>query len=251
MPYPYSYFKPTGKEQGAMAIGSLLAGLLSAAQPRQQGEASPALKGIAGATAGYGNSYKAYQDMMGDAFTRDLYDRKFGQDTNQFDQQMGLNRDQFGEEKRQFETSEKPYREAVGEYYKRDRGQPVDDNKIRDERVKRRLDIGLKKKALNAPSKMPDIGNYGKLKAQLAALKSTGNMDYIGMPENERASTIADLENAIRVMGQHQPELIPPQPQAQPVNTKLGKAAAQQFLNQAGGDKEKARELARQAGYEF
>lgn len=114
--YPYSYFKPTGKEQGAMAIGSLLAGLLSAAQPRQQGEASPALKGIAGAVGGYGSGYKAYQDMMGDAFTRDLYDRKFGQDVDQFDQQMGLNREKFGEEKRQFETSEKPYRESSMRY---------------------------------------------------------------------------------------------------------------------------------------
>ena len=112
MPYPYSYFKPTGKEQGAMAIGSLLAGLLAAGQPRQQGEASPALKGIAGAVGGYGSGYKAYQDMMGDAFTRDLYDRKFGQDTNQFDQQMGLNKEKFGEEKRQYEESEQPYRES-------------------------------------------------------------------------------------------------------------------------------------------
>ena len=116
-PYGYSYFKPTGKEQGAMAIGSLLAGLLAAGQPRQQGEASPALKGITGAVGGYGSGYKAYQDMMGDAFTRDLYDRKFGQDTNQFDQQMGLNKEKFGEEKRQYEETDKPYKQAVTKFY--------------------------------------------------------------------------------------------------------------------------------------
>lgn len=99
MPYPYGYFKPTGKEQGAMAIGSLLAGLLAAGQPRQQGEASPALKGIAGATAGYGSGYKAYQDMMQDAWQRDLYDKKHGL------------------EERQYEETEKPESKAKMDMY--------------------------------------------------------------------------------------------------------------------------------------
>lgn len=116
MPYPYSYFKPTGKEQAAMAIGSLLAGALAAAQPRQEGEASPALKGITGAVAGYGSGYKTYQDMMGDAWQRDLHDKKFGQDVNQFDQQMGLGRDKFNEEIRQYKESELPYKQSLTNY---------------------------------------------------------------------------------------------------------------------------------------
>ena len=88
MPYPYdySYFKPTGKEQAAMGIGSLLAGLLSAAQPRQPGEASPVLKGIQGAVAGYGGGYKTYQDMMNEAYGRNLADRKFGQQVKEYEE---------------------------------------------------------------------------------------------------------------------------------------------------------------------
>ena len=140
MPYPYGYFKPTGKEQLGMLGGSALVGLLSALQPRQPGDASPILKGIEGATAGYGGGYKAYQDMMGDAWGRNLNEQKFGQDVNQFDQQMGLNREKFGEEKRQYEESEKPTRQAqTGWYDAMSRNTDFDNQMAFDKMIQGRL----------------------------------------------------------------------------------------------------------------
>ena len=228
MPYPYdySYFKPTGKEQAAMGIGSLLAGLLSAAQPRQPGEASPVLKGIQGAVAGYGGGYKTYQDMMNEAYGRNLADRKFGQQV------------------KEYEETDKPYKDSYARWNDvMSRNTDFDNQMAFDKMVQERLNakknerfntrmnqmnMALKKnEVVNSrprpitekikPAKMPDVGNYGKLQAQLAALKSNQNMDYLGMPADERAKRISALENSIRLMEQYQPELIPPQQQTQQI----------------------------------
>lgn len=97
-PYPYTYFNPTGKEQAALGIGSLLAGLLGAASGRNGGDA--AVRGLAGLTGGYGAGYQNYQNMMGDAFQRDLYDKKYNQDV------------------REYEETDKPLKRAQIEHYK-------------------------------------------------------------------------------------------------------------------------------------
>ena len=86
----------------------------------------------------------------------------------------------------------------------------------------------------------------------------------IALPRTEVDAALADNEKVIkrienRMKTQYpdqwetfgQEETPEPTPTPAPAKKKLDKEAAQQFLNQVGGDKEKARELARQAGYEF
>src|SRR3990167_7551251 len=86
-PYnPYGYFRPTGKEHGAMAIGSLLAGLLAASQPRQRGEASPFIKGVAGATSGYGDAYKNFLNIKGDEYERNMKNRSYDQKLKEYEE---------------------------------------------------------------------------------------------------------------------------------------------------------------------
>src|SRR3990167_6598437 len=95
-PYnPYGYFRPTGKEQGAMAIGSLLAGLLAASQPRQRGEASPFIKGVAGATSGYGDAYKNFLNIKGDQYGMDVRDRDYAQRLRQYNEEKAFEREKF------------------------------------------------------------------------------------------------------------------------------------------------------------
>lgn len=204
-PYGYSYFNPTGKEQAALTIGSLLSGVLAASSGQSKGDAIR--KGIAGTMAGYGSGYQNYQELMGDAFGRDLQTKGYGQRI------------------KEYEETEKPYTESLVRNRDFDNQMAFDEmiskkKNARYDKRKQQMEMALLKNKVVAsrpgmqeekPPKMPDVGNYMKLKAQLAALKSPQNMDYLGMPANERANTIADLENAIRVMGQHQPELIPPQ----------------------------------------
>ena len=95
-PYnPYGYFKPTGKEQGAMAIGSLLAGLLASSQPRQRGEASPFIKGVAGSAAGFGDAYKNFLNIKGDQYGMDVRDRDYAQRLRQYNEEKAFEREKF------------------------------------------------------------------------------------------------------------------------------------------------------------
>ena len=99
MPYPYdyTYHRPSGKEQAALMIGALLSGGLGAASGENKSDAIR--KGIAGAVSGYGSGFGNYQNLMGDAFARDLQ-------TKGYDQRV-----------REYEETEKPYRESVTKFY--------------------------------------------------------------------------------------------------------------------------------------
>ena len=135
MPYPYdyTYHRPTGKEQASLLIGALLSGGLGAASGENKSDAIR--KGIAGAVSGYGSGFGNYQNLMGDAFTRDLQ-------TKGYDQRV-----------KEFEETEKPESAAKINWYNQ-RDMP-DYNRIRDERVKRRLDIKAKRADLAKPEYAP------------------------------------------------------------------------------------------------
>lgn len=113
-PYGYSYFNPTGKEQAALTIGSLLSGVLAASSGQSRGDAIR--KGLAGTMAGYGSGYQNYQNLMGDAFRRDLETKSYGQRIKEYEDSMGLNREKFAEEKRRHAEREPNLPTSVAEW---------------------------------------------------------------------------------------------------------------------------------------
>lgn len=124
MPMPYTMPQipnryPLDKnDKLGLLIGTLLSSGLAAAGSNNTGE-SPWLRGVAGATAGFGAGGKAINDsysaMLDDYLKNEAMNfrnRQMTQEQQQFQDTLGLNREKFGEEKRQFEESEKPYRES-------------------------------------------------------------------------------------------------------------------------------------------
>lgn len=227
-----------------LLIGTILSGGLAAANSNRNMGENPLLRGIAGGVAGFDAGANQIQDSyskMLDDYLKgegmDFRNRQMTQEQQQFQDTLGLNREKFGEEKRRFEESGKPYREsqmkwkdAMSKNYDFDNQMAFDKriqehlNAKKDERFNTRMNQlkirKMKNEVVNSrpkvageakPPKMPDVGNYGKLKAQLAGLRSPQNIDYMGMPAADRAQSIADIENTIRVMEQYQPDLIPPQ----------------------------------------
>ena len=238
MPMPYTMptipnrYPLDKNDKLGLLIGTLLSGGLAAAGSRNTGE-SPLLRGVAGATSGFGAGGKAINDSYSAMLDDYLKNEK-----------MDFSNRQFGQQVREYEESEKPSQEAQARWYDAmSRNTDFDNQMAFDKMIQERLNgkknerfntrmnqmnMALKKnEVVNSrprpitekikPAKMPDVGNYGKLQAQLAALKSNQNMDYLGMPADERAKRISALENSIRLMEQYQPELIAPQQQTQQI----------------------------------
>lgn len=121
MPMPYTMpsipnrYPLDKNDKLGLLIGTLLSGGLAAAGSKNTGE-SPWLRGVAGATAGFGAGGKAINDsysaMLDDYLKNEAMDyrnRQMTQEQQQFQDTLGLKREEF-------ETSEKPYKKAMSEY---------------------------------------------------------------------------------------------------------------------------------------
>ncbi len=150
MPIPQYDWSQTPKtyldknDRLGLLIGSILAGGMGAATGYGGGDS--AVRGIAGATAGFGGGANALEDN----YSKMISD-KVKRDQMQYEQNM--QNDVFGLKKKEFEEASLPESKAKISWYGQ-RDMP-DYNKIRDERVKRRLDIKAKRAEIEKPKYAP------------------------------------------------------------------------------------------------
>lgn len=228
MPVPYDWSKTPKtyldkNDKIGLLLGAILAGGMGAASGRGGGDS--ALRGVAGAAAGFGGG----ANQLEDNYSRMI---KEAMDRQAQEYQEDMIADKFGFVKQKYEESEKPAKQSQSRWYDAMSKNTDFDNQMalqkmineaiekdKNERYDTRMNQLKMRKMKNEvvasrpgfetkPEKMPDVGNYNKLQAQLAALQSPGNMDYIGLPENERKRQIAILENSIRIMEKRYPDLV-------------------------------------------
>lgn len=143
MPYPYSYFNPNKKELAALGAGSLVAALLGAASGDNASDAL--VRGVASGTAGFGTGYNQYQNYMNDAWQRDIADKRFGQQV------------------REYEEIDKPYKEAIvgAMANKSNQGGPDYPGYTDYEKTKQQLDIN-EQRLKNRKLKKELLSNNGE-----------------------------------------------------------------------------------------
>ena len=149
MPVPYDWSKTPKtyldkNDKIGLLLGTILAGGMGAASGRGGGDS--ALRGVAGAAAGFGGG----ANQLEENYSRMI---KEAMDRQQQEYQQNMLTDKFGFEKQKYEETGKPESVARINWYNQ-RDMP-DYNKIRDERVKRRLDIKTSRKNLGKPSYSP------------------------------------------------------------------------------------------------
>ena len=110
---PKSYIDKNDKI--GLLIGSILAGGMGAASG--QGGGDSALRGVAGAAAGFGGG----ANQLEDTYSK-MIDEKMKRDQQDYEQNMGnevfgLNKEKFGQQKKQYEESELPESRARMESY--------------------------------------------------------------------------------------------------------------------------------------
>jgi len=105
---PKSYLDKNDKI--GLLIGSILAGGMGAATG--QGGRDSVLRGLAGATAGFGGGANALEDNYSKMIKESLERQQQEYEQTMQNDVFGLNKEKFVERKRQFEESDKPYREA-------------------------------------------------------------------------------------------------------------------------------------------
>lgn len=139
---PYVY-KPTNKEQLGLGLGTLISAALAASRGRNTGDAL--IRAAAGGLAGYGEGYKNMLDQYNDVFRRAIESKQLQNQEENMAIRNALAQENLGLRKEMFEAG-KPLRDARIERLLTPK--PIDYNKIRDERTKRRLDIKLKRQKL-------------------------------------------------------------------------------------------------------
>lgn len=260
MPTPYTMppipnrYPLDKNDKLGLLIGTLLSSGLAAAGSNNTGE-SPWLRGVAGATAGFGAGGKAINDSYSTMLDDYLKNEDMDFRNRQFDQQI-----------REYEETDKPYKESQTRWndaLARGYGQKQEKTPEWLQKIMFREGSPENAEAFDrtfpkkSNIKEPDyLSKMERIDAKIANLESKDPSQL-----NPR---IQALINSLRnIKGQYHNKLYGSgtsvkdlgfdfnTPKPLPASKPLDENTAMGFLNQANGDRNKARELARQAGYEF
>ena len=158
-----------------LLIGTLLSGGLAAAGSNNT-EESPWLRGVAGATAGFGAGGKALNDSYS-AMIDDYLKNEA----------MDFRNKQFGQQVREYEETDKPYKQAVSEYFGKKETYPSGMGRMNEYSAFQRMSPEEQTEYLNYLSKT----GYNRV----LGMDETGNPIFVPTRGNVQLKTPANTAN--------------------------------------------------------